>query len=1097
LERTLTTPPHAPGQGSAVPTFAANDLVAGRYRIVRFLASGGMGDVFEAEDLDLKERLALKTIRPEIAERPGTLDRFKREIQLARKVTHPNVCRMFDLGYHVTPSQQRISFLTMELLGGETLAHRLERGGRLTTREALPLAEQMAAALAAAHQARIIHRDFKTANVMLVPSGGSLRVVVTDFGLALADDGERSRITGAGLMGTPAYMAPEQLEGEEVTPATDIYSLGIVLYETVTGARPFAGNTPFAEAARKLQEDPTPARNYLPDIDLRWERTIRQCLARSPHRRPASAVEIPRLLGGTPAKRRRWVWLAAPLLGALVALTAFALRRAEVPAAAPAPQAVPAAPRRGVAVVGFRDLGQASRQRWLPTALSEMLITELALSETLRLVSGDAIARAKRDLAPSADLGAEALSRIGAYLGADLLIVGQYLLVGNGAKEEIRLDLRIQRAQDGEILASVTETGAGRAILDLVSRVGRRVREKLGVGGRTAQRPLFRPSPKATELYAQGLDAMRSFDALAARDLFQRAVQEDSSFALAYAGLAQAWSLLGYDARAQTASERAFELSGGLGKEQRLLIEARYRELRGELGAAVEIYRKLWGFLSDNLEYGLYLVSAQSRAGQGREALATLGALRALPAPSGEDPRIDYEASQAARAMGDSRARQAAAARAAERAAARGQRLTVALARETEAWALFYLGDPARAVASFEESERVASALGNRSLLARARYGAAFVRFQQGEVEEGKRRCESALQIWREIGDKAGVAEGLASLAYIHLEQGDLTRTWARCDEALRVIDEIGDNVERGAIFFYRGCVSHQRGDLPRAIRDYRTSRDLYARRGHRHGQVFGFWGETLALLDQGALATARERFEEGLSAARSTGNLMYSVYFLLGEASALRARGLLAQARAKEEEGLSIRLAYQHGRAVAESRLRLAELSLDEKRFGEAAAQSHEAAAAFAHQSAPFKEAAARAVLARAYLALGDLAGARAEMRKAEALLAPQAGFAYRLDVALHGACVLSASGTEPDRARARQRLAAMEAEAARMGVADFTLRARFERARMEPAAAGRARSLSVLEHDASAKGFDLIARWAAAAKRARVDCGSERTPR
>jgi eukaryotic-like serine/threonine-protein kinase len=218
-------------------TFSTGELVADRYRIVRFIGQGGMGEVYEADDLELRLRLALKTVRPEIARDQQAIERFKREIRIARKVTHPNVCRIFDLGHHRrAPSGHEIIFLTMELLLGETLAERVRRTGRMSTAEALPLAGQITAGLAAAHAAGIVHRDLKADNIILVLSQEGQqtpRARVTDFGLAYAGAAP-DRITDLstaieGVAGTPAYMAPEQVEGGKVTAASDIYSLGIVL----------------------------------------------------------------------------------------------------------------------------------------------------------------------------------------------------------------------------------------------------------------------------------------------------------------------------------------------------------------------------------------------------------------------------------------------------------------------------------------------------------------------------------------------------------------------------------------------------------------------------------------------------------------------------------------------------------------------------------------------------------------------------------------------------------------------------------------------------------------------------------------------------
>lgn len=265
-------------------------MLAGRYRIVGLLGTGGMGEVYRADDLKLGQAVALKFLPPEFAGDPKRLEYFHNEVRLARQVSHPNVCRVYDIG-----EVKELHFLSMEYVDGEDLAGLIRRIGRLPVDKAVEIARQLCAGLAAAHDKGVLHRDLKPANVMLDGRG---RVRITDFGLARLTD-EKG---GTGVYaGTPAFMAPEQLAGREVTERSDIYSLGLVLFEVFTGKPAFQADTP-AKLAR-LREDSTPSTpsNIVSDIDPAVERVILRCLEKEPRNRPQSALAVAAALpGGDP-----------------------------------------------------------------------------------------------------------------------------------------------------------------------------------------------------------------------------------------------------------------------------------------------------------------------------------------------------------------------------------------------------------------------------------------------------------------------------------------------------------------------------------------------------------------------------------------------------------------------------------------------------------------------------------------------------------------------------------------------------------------------------------------------------------------------------
>jgi len=325
----------ATGEGDPdLPRLRPEELLAGRFSIVRFIARGGMGAVYEAEDLSLRTRVALKIIRSALLADSSALERFRREVLLARRVGHPNVCHVYEFYDARTAEGVALHFLTMELLEGTTLAHRLRDRGRMTTAEALPLVLQMCDGLEAAHAEGVVHRDFKSSNVLLVqrrgPVGdsGSTRAVITDFGIARpiepGSGAEPGLTGGAGMIGTPEYMAPEQVTGGAITPSTDVFALGVVMYEMVTGELPFTGDTPLATAAKRIQEPPRPPNTVLPGLDRRWSEIILRCLEREQERRFRGAEEVRAALLAPPRHPVRRAGLIAAGVLALAAVTVAA-----------------------------------------------------------------------------------------------------------------------------------------------------------------------------------------------------------------------------------------------------------------------------------------------------------------------------------------------------------------------------------------------------------------------------------------------------------------------------------------------------------------------------------------------------------------------------------------------------------------------------------------------------------------------------------------------------------------------------------------------------------------------------------------------------
>ncbi len=382
-------------------TFRRGTLVGQRYEIRRFIARGGMGEVYEAFDQELQERVALKTVTSSACDNPGAVRRLKAEVQLARRVSHPNVCRIYDFGMHVVPSTgAQVSFLTMEFVEGETLGQRVRDRGALPFEQAQALAREMLSALQAAHDAGVLHRDFKSDNVILRDTAQGPTAVVLDFGLAraLEDPAGQSSSGHHTFVGTFSYVAPEQLEGKPHSTASDVYSFGVVWFEMLTGRLPFEqGTKPTLVALERLQRDSPPPSSKNAALPPELDAVVLGCLTRDPEQRAKTGEDVLARLdaidqqAGAPGRRSlaKAVVIGAGLVAAAAGLAAALI------VAIPGRYRAPLPPSLGRDVRAA--LVTAAEQPTGALALSAPLPAELpaAVSAPARPVSPSASASSK------------------------------------------------------------------------------------------------------------------------------------------------------------------------------------------------------------------------------------------------------------------------------------------------------------------------------------------------------------------------------------------------------------------------------------------------------------------------------------------------------------------------------------------------------------------------------------------------------------------------------------------------------------------------------------------------------------------------------
>jgi serine/threonine protein kinase/tetratricopeptide (TPR) repeat protein len=1105
--RRFSMSPSSTGSGSS-QSFVAGDLVATRFRILRFLARGGMGEVYEAEDLELREHVALKSIRGELLHDEKSLERFKREVHLARQVTHPNVCRIYDLFWHSRNHQEPLGkdavvFVAMEMLEGETLTEFLKRDPRLRAEVAMPMALQMAAGLGAAHSAGIVHRDFKPGNVHLVPRAQGVRVVITDFGLALRSSHDLSTslsVTGTGeLLGTPAYMSPEQVEGKELTPASDVYSLGLVLYQMVTGTRPFEGSTPLTMAVSRLREDPAPPHRLVPDLDHHMESVILKCLQREPKARFQSGDEVIEALRGESRLRGTWSSTRSVMLGSL-ALTLVILGGALlIPRFRHQPSATPdtGAPlrpttfRRSVAVLPLRNLSGWADKQWVSTALPELLTAELAAGGKLRTIPGENITRASTDLKLMGmqTLARDTLELLRKYLGSDYVVMGSYLDQGGRPQAQIRIDLWLQDTQTGEIAATVSEKGSESDLDDLATRAGTDLRQKLGVGEMTpVEAELVRASlpsnPEAVRLYSEGLAKLRIADVLAARTLLESAVSADPNFALGHSALADAWAAMGYDQKAQQESEKARDLSSGLSREERLWIEGGDWELNHKWDKAVDIYRSLFEFFPDNIEYGLRLANAQKRARTVDEALATLSLIRRLPAPDRDDPRIDLERADAFDIKGAYKEEQTAAEAAASRARALGATLLLARALAQEARSFEKQGKLEDALRSAGESARIANAAGERAEVAKALSITGIVYFDQGNFSDAVKAYNGALVTQRETGDVRGTATTLNNLANALGEQGDLSGSINMLNQALLMFRQVGDKHSAAAVLGSIAARILQQGDLKQGKKMLEEGLAASREIGDQERTSTALYNLGEVLRWQGDLNGARKMYQQAEDLSKQIGDQDGVAYALFSLGDVLTAQGNLAAARENYNSSIALRMKMGEKGNVAETQMALALVSIEEGHAGEAENTLNQVREEFRKEGLGDDEILADTLLARVFLSQGKVADAGKQTSAANNLLARSQDFSVGLRAAIGATRVLAAAGKPEE---ATKILEETITSARKSGYLGYQLEGQLALGEVETASGKVAAGVGQLrdvQNRAQLSGFRLIAKKAALAQ-------------